>query len=170
MHFSGIYANDTLNGIGFRVSLFVSGCGRAIKCKSCQNKKAWNFSYGEKYTQDTHNEIMEYLKPSYIKGISLLGGEVFDNLDGEELFDLVNDIKETYGDGKDIWCWTGYLYEDLIKQPRKREFISYLDILVDGDFQIDKKNLNNAWRGSENQRLINVQESLKQNKVVLYDC
>lgn len=169
MNYGGLYTNDTLNGTGFRTTLFVSGCLMNPKCPFCQNQKAWNFKYGEEFSRKEEDLIIEYLKPSYISGLSLLGGEIFDNLEEDTLFNLMERIKNEYGDTKDVWCWTGYEYEYLIQNDRKQDFMKYLDVLIDGRFEIEKKNLNLKFRNSSNQRPINVQETIKQGEVMLFD-
>lgn len=151
LNYCGLDNCDVLNGEGFRVSLFVSGCNKNPKCKYCQNSLAWDFNYGKPFTEETKNKILEYLSKDYIDGISLLGGEITDNLDDGTLFDLLYNIKKKYPN-KTIWGWTGYNIEDLTK-PNHIKLLSYIDVLIDGEFRIEEKNLNNAWRNSENQRL-----------------
>ena len=167
MNYSGYYPCDNLNGEGYRVTLFVSGCGRKPKCQFCHNQKAWDFNYGDKYTEEFHEEILRDCSFDYIDGLSILGGEPMDNLSSGELLKLVRDFRELYPN-KTIYCWTGYIYENLIKDDFKLEFIKELDYLIDGDFQIDKKDLNLGYAGSSNQRWIDVKRSLKESKVVLY--
>lgn len=165
MNYSGIEECDVLDGEGFRVSLFVSGCGKIPKCKYCQNEKAWNFNYGHKFTKDTKDYILNCMSKDYIDGISLLGGEITDNLEDGIIFDLLDSIKILYPT-KSIWAWTGYKYENLTSDNHKK-FLSYLDILVDGEYDYTRKDLNRAWGNSSNQRIIDVQQSLKQNKIIL---
>lgn len=167
MNYCGLDLCDVLNGEGFRISLFSSGCNMKPKCKYCQNSKAWDFNYGQPFTEETKTVILNELSKSYISGISLLGGETTDNLEDGIIIDLCKTVKELYPQ-KTIWCWSGYLWEDLIKSGLHLNFFQYIDVLIDGRFEFEKKNLNRAWANSSNQRVINVQESLKQNKVVLY--
>ena len=156
---------DIANGEGVRVALFVSGCRH--HCKGCFNSMTWDFNYGKKFTEETEEEILEALKPSYIDGLSLLGGEPFEPENQEVLVKLLRKVKERYPE-KNIWCYSGYLFdEELKKESRARceytdEMLSMLDVLVDGRFEEDKKNITLLFRGSENQRLIDVKKSLEQ--------
>jgi len=160
---------DIANGEGVRVALFVSGCRH--HCKGCFNSMTWDFNYGKKFTKETEEEILEALKPNYIDGLSLLGGEPFEPENQEVLVKLLRKVKERYPE-KNIWCYSGYLFdEELKKESRARceytdEMLSMLDVLVDGRFEEDKKNITLLFRGSENQRLIDVKKSLEQDKVV----
>ena len=164
---------DIANGEGVRVALFVSGCRH--HCKGCFNSMTWDFNYGKKFTEETEEEILEALKPSYIDGLSLLGGEPFEPENQEVLVKLLRKVKERYPE-KNIWCYSGYLFdEELKKESRARceytdEMLSMLDVLVDGRYfwgtvvcKICDKVL---FRGSENQRLIDVKKSLEQGQVV----
>ena len=158
---------DVLNGEGIRNSLFVSGCTH--KCKGCFNAKAWSFTSGKEFTEEMTNKIIVDLKSTTrpVRGISILGGEPMEN--EKDLIALLHTIKTTCKD-KDIWLWSGYTYEEIMKDTLKRELLSYVDVLVDGKFDIDKKDIRLKFRGSSNQRIINVKQSLIQNKVVfLYD-
>ncbi len=172
MNYATIKPCDVANGPGVRVSLFVSGCTH--RCKGCFNEVAWDFDYGTKFTKETMEYIIKCLEPSYIRGITLLGGEPFELSNQKGLLPLLRKIKEVYPE-KDIWCYSGYLFdrdilEDMcLKQEETREMLSYLDVLVDGEFVLDKKNVNLRFKGSENQRIINVVESLKQNTIVEWD-
>ena len=154
---------DTLNGVGFRTSLFVSGCGKEPKCKYCQNKKAWDFNYGNKFTEKEKNMIFKEQEKPWMKGISLLGGEVTDNLDDGVLLDFLKEYKEKFPT-KDIWCWTGYKLEDLTSDNHKK-LLSYVDVLIDGEYDYTKKNLNRAWANSENQRIFR-----KNERGEFYEC
>ena len=154
MNYCGIDTCDVLNGIGFRVSLFCSGCGKIPKCKYCQNSAAWDFNYGEKYTEETEQMILEALSKDYISGLSLLGGEVTDNLADGDIFKLLKKVKELYPN-KTIWAWSGYKIEEFNDSLRK-EFLTYLDVLVDGEYDYTQKNLNRPWGNSQNQRIIDV--------------
>lgn len=171
MNYATIKEKDIANGPGVRVSLFVSGCTH--HCKGCFNEIAWDFDYGQPFTQDTVDHILDLLKPAHIKGITLLGGEPFEPQNQPALVDLLRQIKATYPE-KSIWAFSGYLFDKDI-QPGKlgdpavtAEFLSYLDVLVDGRFVEEKKDLTLRFRGSSNQRIINVPESLRQGQVVLW--
>ncbi len=172
MNYGSIKKCDIANGLGVRVSLFVSGCTH--HCQGCFNPETWDFNYGKKYTFETQKEIIEALKKDYISGLTLIGGEPFELSNQEVLVDLVRKVKATLPN-KNIWCYTGYNYEnDLLKPGRAycqftNELLSYIDVLVDGPFEINKKNINLKFRGSENQRIILVQESLKNKKTILSD-
>lgn len=172
MNYASIKNCDIANGPGVRVSLFVSGCTH--RCKGCFNEIAWDFEYGDPFTQDTIEMILDMLKPAYVKGLTLLGGEPFEPQNQPAIVDLLRQVKAKYPE-KSIWSFSGYLFDrDIL--PGKlgdpsitREFLSYLDVLVDGPFIEAKKNLSLRFRGSENQRLINVPESLEQGRVVLWE-
>lgn len=169
MNYGEIKKCDIANGEGVRVALFVSGCRH--HCKGCFNSMTWDFNYGKKFTEETEEEILEALKPKYIDGLSLLGGEPFEPENQEVLVKLLRKVKERYPE-KNIWCYSGYLFdEELEKESRARceytdEMLSMLDVLVDGRFEEDKKNITLLFRGSENQRLIDVKKSLKEGQVV----
>ena len=167
MHYATIKNCDIANGPGVRVSLFVSGCTH--HCKGCFNEVAWDFEYGEPFTQDTVNSILEMLKPDYVRGLTLLGGEPFEPQNQGAILELLRAVKHAYPQ-KSIWAFSGYLFEKIISGALgdTGEYLSYLDVLVDGPFVEEKKNLNLRFRGSENQRLINVPASLRENKVVLW--
>jgi len=168
LNYATIKNCDIANGPGVRVSLFVSGCTH--RCPGCFNEIAWDFAYGEPFTQDTVDRILEMLKPDYIQGLTLLGGEPFEPQNQSAVVDLLRQVKERYP-GKSIWCFSGYLYEKDILSGRlgdTREYLSYLDVLVDGPFVEAKKNLSLRFRGSENQRLIDVPASLKKGITVLW--
>ena len=171
MNYAAIKNCDIANGPGVRVSLFVSGCTH--RCKGCFNEIAWDFDYGTPFTQQTVEEILEMLRPDHIKGITLLGGEPFEPQNQPVLLDLVRQIRKKYPD-KSIWAFTGYLFDKDILSGRlgpweiTREYISYLDVLVDGPFVLEKKDLSLRFRGSSNQRLIDVPASLRETRVVLW--
>lgn len=171
MNYGAIKKYDIANGEGVRVSLFVSGCTH--QCKGCFNYEAWDFTYGEHFTEDTANEIVEALEPSFINGLSLLGGEPFERPNQEVLLPLLHKVKEKYPQ-KNIWCYTGYtLEDDLLSESRVRcehtdEMLGLIDVLVDGEFKEELKDITLAFRGSSNQRIIDVKESLKQGKTILW--
>ena len=172
MYYADIKKVDVANGPGVRVSLFVSGCTH--KCKGCFNEEAWDFKYGHEYTQKEEDKIIELLKPDYIEGRTILGVEPFEYVNQKGILPLLRRIRKELPN-KTIWCFSGYTFdtdilEDMCnKYEETRELISYIDVLVDGKFEIDKKNFKLKFRGSSNQRIINVKESLKNNKVILMD-
>ena len=172
MNYATIKNCDIANGPGVRVSLFVSGCNH--HCKGCFNREAWDFSYGQPFTQETIDQILALLKPDYIQGLTLLGGEPFDPRNQEAVLELLRAVKKACPE-KNIWVFTGYLFDKDILPGKlgdpeiTREYVSYLDVLVDGPFVEEKKNLSLRFRGSENQRLIHVPASLAAGKVVLWE-
>ena len=172
MNYAEIKYCDVANGPGVRTSLFVSGCSH--HCPGCFNEIAWDFNYGKPFTQDTIDSIIESLKPDYIQGLTLLGGEPFEYSNQKGLLPLVRQVREVLPQ-KDIWCFTGFLFDkDIIENMCKRwketnELLSYIEVLVDGRFVEELKNLNLKFKGSENQRTILVNESLKSGNVILYD-
>lgn len=172
MNYAEIKRVDVANGPGVRVSLFVSGCTH--RCKNCFNPETWNFKYGSPFTVHTEEEILEYLKPDYIKGITLLGGDPVEPENQEGLLPLLRKIKERFPE-KTIWCFTGYLFDEDIQGkmweecPYTKEFMSYIDVLVDGEYIEEQKDLGLRFKGSANQRTILVQESLKENRIIEYD-
>lgn len=157
MKYGNIKTTDVANGEGVRVSLFVSGCRN--HCKGCFQPQTWDFNFGKDFTAETENQIIEALKPSYIKGFSLLGGEPFEEENQKVLAPFLEKLKKIFP-RKDIWCWTGYeLEKDLQKGGKKHteytdRMLSCIDTLVDGPFILEQKNLMLEFRGSENQRII----------------
>lgn len=172
MNYATIKNCDIANGPGVRVSLFVSGCTH--HCKGCFNEVAWDFHYGEPFTQETVNTIVNMLAPSYVQGLTLLGGEPFEPQNQGPIVELLRQIKEKYPN-KSIWAFSGYLFDRDILSGRlgdfaiTKEYLSYLDVLVDGPFILEKKNLSLRFRGSENQRLIDVPASLASGTIVLWE-
>lgn len=168
MNYATIKNCDIANGPGVRVSLFVSGCTH--RCKGCFNEVAWDFDYGEPFTQDTINQILDLLRPGYIRGLTLLGGEPFEPQNQEAVVSLLRQIKKELPE-KSIWAFSGYLFDKDILSGRlgdTGEYLSHLDVLVDGPFVEAKKNLSLRFRGSENQRIIDVPASLAAGEVVLW--
>ena len=171
MNYATIKPFDVANGPGVRVSLFVSGCTH--KCKGCFNAEAWDFSYGEPYTDETEAEILRLLSPDYISGLSLLGGEPFEPQNQRVLVGLLRRVKELYPE-KTVWCYSGYTLEnELLSDSRARcectdEMLSMIDVLVDGRYEEEKRNISLLFRGSENQRLIDLKKSLETGKTVLW--
>ena len=171
MNYAEIKNCDIANGPGVRVSLFVSGCTH--HCKGCFNEVAWDFDYGTPFTEETVASILDMLRPDYIKGLTLLGGEPFEPQNQGAIVELLRQIKKEMPQ-KSIWAFSGYLFEKITsgtlgQWATTKEFLSYLDVLVDGPFVEEKKNLNLRFRGSENQRLIDVPASLQAGQVVLWE-
>lgn len=169
MNYSILREFDVANGPGIRVSLFVSGCHH--HCKGCFNAETWDFNYGQPFTEDTIDTILQYMKPDYIAGITLLGGDPLEPLNQKGLLPLLRLLKESYPN-KSIWCYTGYLYDkDLVPMSNEstitKEFLSFLDVLVDGPFIEEQKNLSLRFRGSANQRIIQMPQTLSQGKIVM---
>ena len=168
MNYATIKNCDIANGPGVRVSLFVSGCTH--RCPGCFNEVAWDFAYGEPFTQATIDLILNMLKPDYIQGLTLLGGEPFEPQNQGAVVELLRQVKEAYP-RKSIWAFSGYLFEKDILSGRlgdTSEYLSFLDVLVDGPFVESKKNLSLRFRGSGNQRLIDVPASLARGETVLW--
>ena len=169
MNYAEIKNCDIANGPGVRVSLFVSGCTH--RCPGCFNEIAWDFAYGKPFTQETIDKILSMLKPSHIRGLTLLGGEPFEPENQGGIVELLRQVKAQMPE-KSIWAFTGYLFDRDILSGRlgdTAEYLSYLDVLVDGPFVEAKKNLSLRFRGSENQRLIDVKKSLAAGEVILWE-
>ncbi len=172
MNYADIKQYDIANGPGIRISVFVSGCNH--HCKDCFNEVAWDFNYGTPFTEATIETVIEYMKPSYIAGLTLLGGEPMEPANQKGLLPLVRKVKEVYPE-KNIWCFTGFLFDrDIVETmfdtiPETRELVSCFDVMVDGKFVAELKNVNLRFKGSSNQRTIMVQESLKRKEIVLWD-
>ena len=172
MNYATIKNCDIANGPGVRVSLFVSGCTH--RCKGCFNEVAWDFHYGQPFTQETVNEILQMLSPDYVKGITLLGGEPFEPENQPAIVDLLRQMKVKYPT-KSVWAFSGFLFDKDILSGRlgpweiTKEFLSYVDVLVDGPFVEAKKDLSLRFRGSSNQRIIAVPASLEKGEIVLWD-
>ena len=164
MYYGNIKKTDIADGDGVRVSLFVSGCRNC--CKGCFQPETWDFKYGMEFTQETENQILEFLRPSYISGLTVLGGEPFEEENQRILAPFLRKVKETYP-SKTIWCYTGYILEkDLLPEDGRKhceatgEMLKYIDILVDGPFIEEQKNISLKFRGSENQRILKLKEIL----------
>ena len=172
MNYATIKPRDIANSPGVRVSLFVSGCTH--RCPGCFNEEAWDFDYGQPFDQSTIDEILELLQPDYVQGLTLLGGEPFDPRNQPAIVELLRQIKAKYPQ-KSIWAFSAYLFDRDILPGRlgdptiTREYLSYLDVLVDGPFIQSRKNLTLRFRGSDNQRLIDVPESLSRGEVVIWE-
>ena len=169
MYYSVIKDCDIANGPGVRVVLFVSGCRN--HCEQCFQPETWAFDYGQPFTQQTIEKIIQLLKPAYIRGLTLLGGEPFEPENQPVLLDLVQQVRTAYGKKKDIWAFSGYVLEkELLPQGEiTRRLLQELDVLVDGRFVAAKKDLQLRFRGSSNQRLIDLPKTLAKGTVVLWD-
>ncbi len=171
MFYSTIKKQDVANGPGVRVSLFVSGCTH--HCKGCFNEETWDFHYGQPFTGKTEEELLEALAPDYISGLSVLGGEPFEPENRKVLAPFLQRVVESFPQ-KDIWCYTGYVFEeDILKRMQAEDehtlaMLKCIDVLVDGPFILSKRNLMLSFRGSSNQRLIRVAPSLSTGEVVLH--
>ncbi|MDY5576762.1 MAG: anaerobic ribonucleoside-triphosphate reductase activating protein [Lachnospiraceae bacterium] len=172
MNYASIKRMDVANGPGVRMSLFVSGCTH--HCKNCFNREAWDFQYGQPFTQKELDYIVDYVSGEYIAGLSLLGGEPMEPQNQAGILPLLRKMKEVCPE-KSIWCYTGYDYEKdilgrMMKEvPETAELLSYIDVLVDGEYIEELHNLSLRFKGSSNQRIIMVQDSLKSGKIVLWD-
>ena len=170
MNYANIKFNDIANGEGVRVSLFVSGCTH--HCKNCFNPETWDFSYGRPFTKEVEDKIIKALEPDHIDGLTLLGGEPMEPSNQQALLPFIKQVKEKYPN-KTIWCYSGYLFDrDLLGDSRAhapwtRELLDYIDILIDGEFVEELKDVSLRFKGSSNQRVIDVQKSLKTNDIVL---
>ncbi len=171
MNIAEIKPYDIANGEGVRVSLFVSGCRR--HCKGCFNEIAWDFSYGKPFDGEIEQKLLDYLSPDYIAGLTLLGGDPFEPENQRALYPFVKEVKERFPQ-KDIWCYTGYTFENgTLKEPQVKtevteKLISLIDVLVDGRFEESLKDIRLKFRGSSNQRLIDVKQTLKRGEIVPY--
>ena len=172
MNYATIKPFDVANGPGVRVSLFVSGCTH--RCKGCFNEEAWDFNYGERFTEKQESEIIGLLAPDYIKGFSLLGGEPFEPENQKGLYEFLERVKKAYPE-KTVWCYTGYDFEaDLLSGKVgdwhiTKKMLSCIDVLVDGEFVEELKNPSLRFKGSENQRIIKVKESTEKDEIVFWD-
>ncbi|MBQ8164665.1 MAG: anaerobic ribonucleoside-triphosphate reductase activating protein [Clostridia bacterium] len=171
MNYANIKKRDIANGTGVRVSLFVSGCTH--HCEGCFNSETWSFNYGDPFTEDVENEVIEALTPSYMTGLSLLGGEPFEPVNQKGLLNLLRRVKKELPQ-KTIWCYTGYTFDkDLIPGGRVHceatdEMLSMIDVLVDGKFMQDLYDISLKFRGSSNQRIIDVKKSVESGTVILH--
>lgn len=177
MNYSGISECDVLNGTGFRVVLFVSGCSH--RCYNCQNPKTWDKNFGHPFTEKTRQYIFNCLDKDYIDGITITGGDPLHENNLNEVLKLVQEIRISYSE-KTIWLYTGYSYSEIFRGQssclsqgglnnfKRREIIKLCDVVVDGEYIDEQKDITLKWRGSKNQRCIDVKQSLTQNKVILY--
>ena len=171
MHYGNLKKYDIANGEGVRVTLFVSGCTN--HCKGCFQKETWDFDFGQIYDKKVEDEILEALNKPYIKGLTLLGGEPFEEENQKVLTRLLRRVKEELPQ-KDIWAYTGFILDqDLLKYGKRHyemtdEMLNYIDVLVDGPFIEDKKDISLAFRGSKNQRIIDLKRTLQDERIHLY--
>ena len=173
MNYATIKWTDIANGEGVRVSLFVSGCTH--RCKNCFNQIAWDFNYGEVFDENVQNQILKELGSGYISGLSLLGGEPLEPQNQLALYPFIKKVKEQHPE-KNIWCYTGFVFDEktgALKETHKntqvtKDLIALFDVLVDGPFIEEQKNIRLKFRGSENQRIIDVQKTLAAGDCVLY--
>jgi anaerobic ribonucleoside-triphosphate reductase activating protein len=172
VNYATIKKRDIANGPGVRVSLFVSGCTH--HCDGCFNQETWDFNYGTPYTTETEREVLDAAAPNYIRGLSLLGGEPFEPANQKTLLSLLRRFHELYPD-KSVWCYSGYDFEKDILAGRlgpweiTQEILSYLTVLVDGEFHLEEKDITLRFRGSRNQRVIDVQQSLDSDHIIWWD-
>lgn len=160
MNYNKIRKMDISNGPGVRISIFMQGC--SFHCKGCFNEETWDFKKGKELNEDTINKIIELAKPQYISGLSVLGGEPLHPKNIQGTLELIKKFKQTYPN-KTVWVWTGFLFDDI------KEDISNIDVLVDGRFDITKSDPTLKWKGSKNQRVINVKKSIKNKKIYLME-
>ena len=164
MRYNKIRRMDISNGVGIRVSIFVQGC--TFNCEDCFNPETHDFNGGKEFTKETLSTLIKLCSNPNIKGLSILGGEPLHSKNVDEVFHIVSTFKEKFPE-KDIWMWTGFKFEDAIKNDKRKFILQKIDFLVDGQFEKNKKNLKLKWAGSENQRLINVQETFKTGKIII---
>ena len=176
MNYHNITTDDMLNGDGLRTVLWVSGCQQ--KCNNCQNPQTWDFNSGIPFTDETMQELLDDLSLPYISGLTLSGGHPLEPQNLDTVYNIVKTVKEKFPN-KSIWLYTGYTWEEILGKDKLYEnleingispldVVKYCDVLVDGKYEDDKRDITLAWRGSSNQRVINIQESLKQSKIVLW--
>lgn len=171
MYYADIKSYDIANGEGCRVTLFVSGCTN--HCKGCFQPETWDFHYGQPYTKDTEEYILNLLQNPHIEGLTILGGEPFEPFNQAELVNLLHIVKQKFPE-KNIWCFTGFVYDkDLLKGQRKHtnvtdEMLSYIDVLFDGPFILQQRDISLWFRGSKNQRVLDMKQTLQQGSIVLY--
>ena len=162
MNYAKIRKLVVTNGPGIRTTLFVSGCTH--NCEGCFNKEQQDFNYGNKFTKETEDEFIQLTKNKQIKGVNILGGEPMQQIMDDTLLNLLKRIKlET---DKPIWLWSGYTFEEIVNNPKRLEILREVDVLIDGKFQADKRDIMLKYRGSSNQRVIDVKKSLEQGNIV----
>ncbi len=179
MRYAKIRKTDISNGPGIRVSIFVQGCH--FHCKGCFNADTWDFNGGKEFTEDTLNTLLDLCKNEHIRGLSILGGEPLTEENRSSVLDIILEFNNRFPE-KDIWMWTGYKFDDLLnqlnnlsKEPFKKNYytlfniLNNLDVLVDGQFEIDKADPNLKYKGSANQRVIDVKKTLQNQEITLYN-
>lgn len=172
MHYGEIKNCDIANGIGVRVTLFVSGCRN--HCKNCFQPQTWDFEYGSPFTEETEDYILKLLKPSYISGLTVLGGEPFEPSNQKALYPLLKSVKEHFPN-KTIWIFSGFTYEELLSPACRasceetEKLLGLTDVLVDGRYDEELRDISLRFRGSSNQRIIDIPKTLKQGKIVLWE-
>jgi len=174
MNYAEIKYYDIANGPGVRVSVFVSGCTH--QCKGCFNEIAWDFGYGKPFNDIVRGRIIAAAEPYYISGISLLGGEPMEVNNQMAVILLLREFRKKYGNDKTVWCYSGYTYEELTDKNNKRchcsvtdELLGYIDVLVDGEFVEEKKDITLRFRGSSNQRLIDLNKTREEGRIVIWN-
>ena len=169
MNYHDIKHDDMNNGPGLRVTLFVSGCSH--HCKDCQNPETWSTESGIPFDQAAKDEIFEQLNKDYISGITFSGGDPLNENNKAEVFTLIHQIRNKYNNTKSIWIYTGYTWEEILEEafPILTAILDETDVIVDGIFEKDLADVNYHWAGSTNQRVIDVQRSLEEHKVVLFE-
>ena len=166
MKYAKIRKLDVTNGPGIRTTLFVSGCTH--NCKDCFNKEQQDFNYGEEFTKEIEDEFIEYTKARQIKGVNILGGEPMQQVKDNTLLNLLKRIRiET---NKPIWLWSGYTLEEILRDEKRLEILKEVDVLIDGRFEADKRDIMLKYRGSSNQRVIDVKRTLKEDRVIELEC
>ena len=165
MNYHNIKTDDMLNGDGLRVTCWVSGCN--MGCFNCYNPQTWDFDSGIPFTEETMQEILYDLSKPYIKGLTLSGGHPLDPHNALEVLEIVKRVKMVFPN-KDIWIYSGYVWENIMKDETLKEILKYIDVLVDGAYVDELRDISLAFRGSSNQRIIDVPKSLEQNKVILW--
>ena len=166
MNYAAIKKCDIANGEGVRISLFVSGCTH--HCKGCFQPEPWHFDYGRPFDETSEDDPTKALEPDYIAGLTLLGGEPMEPENAKRLLPFVKRVRETYP-SKNVWCYSGYLFEELMGREECRKLLELIDVLVDGEFMEEQKNISLQFKGSENQRIIDVTKTLKDGSVVLWN-
>lgn len=166
MNYEKIDKCSVSNGTGIRTVLWVSGCD--VHCRNCHNPQTWDFNSGIPFTEDTMQEILYDLSKPYIKGLTLSGGHPLDPRNAPKVLEIVKRVKMVFPN-KDIWIYSGYVWENIIKDETLREILKYSDVLVDGAYVDELRDISLPFKGSSNQRIIDVQKSLAENKVVLWE-
>ena len=165
MNYHNIKTDDMLNGDGLRVTCWVSGCN--MGCFNCYNPQTWDFNSGIPFTENTMQEILYDLSKPYIKGLTLSGGHPLDPHNAPKVLEIAKRVKMVFPN-KDIWIYSGYVWENIMKDETLKEILKYTDVLVDGAYVDELRDISLAFRGSSNQRIIDVQKSLAENKVILW--